>query len=149
MPKARVEIPKARVEIVVDAGPMIALFDRDDAHHAQAGEFLRHSSDCRLITTSVVIGEVAAMLSDVQPNLFRFMDWLLAVVEIDDAFREDLPRIIEFLKKYGDLPADLANVSLVALCERRGVNTIASIDSDFDVYRLSGSKTFENVFFGL
>jgi predicted nucleic acid-binding protein len=27
--------------IVVDAGPMFAMFDRDDAHHSQAGEFLR------------------------------------------------------------------------------------------------------------
>ena len=133
--------------IVVDAGPIIAMFDRDDVYHAQAGEFLRRTGECRLITTSVVIGEVAAMLSDMQPNLFRFMDWLLAVVEIDDALREDLPRIIEIMKKYGDLPADLADVSLVALCKRRGVRTIASVDADFDVYRLAKSKTFENVFF--
>jgi uncharacterized protein len=133
--------------IVVDAGPMIALFDRDDAYHTQAREFLNRIGACRLITTSVVIGEVAAMLSDVQPNLFRFLNWLLAVVEIDDALREDLPRIIEIMKKYGDLPADLADVSLVALCERRAVSTIASIASDFDVYRLPRSKKFENVFF--
>ena len=132
--------------IVVDAGSMIALFDRDDAHHQHAGEFLRRSGDCRLITTSLVIGEVAAMLCDVQPNLFRFMDWLSAVVEIDDALREDLPRMIEIMKKHADLPADLADVSLVALCERRGSSTIASIDSDFEVYRLPKGRKFENVF---
>jgi uncharacterized protein len=134
--------------IVVDAGPMIALFDRADAYHAQAGEFLRRSGECRLITTSVVIGEVAAMLSDVSPNLFRFLEWLSAVVEIDDALHEDLPRIIEIMRKYSDLPADLADVSLIALCERRRVSTIASLDSAFHVYRLPWSKKFENVFFG-
>jgi predicted nucleic acid-binding protein len=133
--------------IVVDAGPMIAMFDRADAHHAQAGEFLRRTGECRLITTSVVIGEVAAMLSDVPPSLFRILDWPSAVVEIDDAFREDLPRTIEIMKKHSNLPADLADVSLVALCERRSVSTIASIDSDFDVYRLPRSRKFENVFF--
>jgi predicted nucleic acid-binding protein len=126
---------------------MIALFDRDDAHHAQAGEFLRRTGECRLLTTSVVVGKVAAMLSDVQPSLFRFMDWLLAVVEIDDALREDLPRMIEIMKKYSDLPADLADASLVALCERRSVSTIASVDSGFDIYRLPRSRKFENVFF--
>jgi uncharacterized protein len=94
-----------------------------------------------------VIGEVAAMLSDMQPNLFRFMDWLSEVVEIDDALSEDLPRVIEILKKYGDLPAVLANVSLVALCERRGLRTIASVDSDFEVYRLPKGRKFENAFF--
>ena len=87
------------------------------------------------------------MLADVQPNLFRFMEWLSAVVEIDDALREDLPRMIEIMKKYDDLPADLADVSLVALCERRGVSTIASVDSDFEVYRLPKGRKFENVFF--
>jgi uncharacterized protein len=133
--------------IVVDAGPMIALFDRDDAHHKQAGAFIRRAGEFRLITTSLVIGEVAAMLSDLQPNLFRFLDWLLAVVEIDDALREDLPRAIEIMKKYNDLPADLADVSLIALCERRGITTVASIDSDFAVYRLSNNRKFENVFF--
>lgn len=133
--------------IVVDAGPLIALFDRDDAYHAEAEAFLRRSGDCRLITTSLVVGEVAAMLADLQPSLFRFMDWVLAAIEIDEALREDLPRIIEIMKKYGDLPADLADASLVALCERRSVSLIASIDSDFEVYRLPRGKRFENVFF--
>ena len=126
---------------------MIALFDRDDAHHAQAVAFLQRSGECRLITTSLVIGEVAAMLSDIQPNLYRFLDWMAGVVEIDDALREDLPRMIEIMRKYADLPADLADVSLVVLCERRGVNTIASIDRDFQVYRLPKGRKFENVFF--
>jgi predicted nucleic acid-binding protein len=126
---------------------MIAMFDRDDAYHSQAGEFLRRVGECRLITTSLVIGEVAAMLADVQPSLYQFLDWVLAVLEIDDALREDLPRMIEIMKKYGDLPADLADVSLVALCERRGVNAIASINSDLEVYRLPRGRKLENVFF--
>jgi uncharacterized protein len=60
---------------------------------------------------------------------------------------DDLPRLAAIMKKYGDLPADLADASLVALCERRGVTTVASIDSDFDVYRLPKGRRFENVFF--
>jgi uncharacterized protein len=133
--------------IVVDAGPMIALFDRDDAHHKTAGDFLRRSGEFRLITTSLVIGEVAAMLGDMQPNFFRFMEWLSAALEVDDALLEDLPRMIEILKKYADLPADLADVSLVALCERRGIDMVASINSDFDVYRMAKGKKFTNLFF--
>lgn len=126
---------------------MIALFDRHDAYHEQAREFLRRSGDCRLLTTSLVIGEVAAMLSDHDPSLMQFLDWLSASIDIDDAFREDLPRMIEIMGKYRDLPAGLADVSLVALCERRGIRSVASIDSDFAVYRLPKGRRFENVFF--
>ena len=133
--------------IAVDAGPMIGLFDRDDAHHKQAVQFLRRSAEFRLVTTSLVVGEVAAMLSDLQPNLYRFLDWVLASVVVDDRLREDLPRMIEIMQKYSDLPADLADVSLVALCERRGLTLIASVDSDLDVYRLPKRRKFENVFF--
>ncbi len=125
---------------------MIALFDRDDAHHARAGDFLRRVGETRLITTSLVVGEVAAMLADIQPSLFSFMDWLSASVEIDDALREDLPRIIAIMRKYSDLPADLADASLVALCERRGISMVASIDRDFDVYRLPRARKFKNLF---
>jgi uncharacterized protein len=132
--------------IAVDAGPLIALFDPDDAHHTMALGFARKAKAFHLITTSVVVGEVAAMLGHLQPNLLRCLEWLAAVVEIDDALRNDLPRAIEIMKKYSDLPADLADVSLVALCERRGINGVASIDRDFDVYRLPKGKKFENVF---
>lgn len=132
--------------IAVDAGPMIAMFDRDDAHHARAKVFLRRADSFRLITTSLVVGEVAAMLADLQPSQFRFLEWILAVVEVDDALREDLPHMIEIMRKYADLPADLADVSLVVLCQRRGITEIASIDRDFAVYRLPKGRKFANVF---
>lgn len=133
--------------IVVDGGPLIALFDRDDRYHRQARAFLQRIGDRRLVTTSLVIGEVAAMLSDQPSDLNRFLDWLAVAVEIDDALHEDLPRIREIMRKYADLPADLADASLVALCERRSIDTVASIDSDFDVFRLSRGKRLVNIFF--
>ena len=49
------------------------------------------------------------------------------------------------MEKYEDLPADFADASLLALCERRGIETIASFDKDFDVYRTKGRKRLRNV----
>ena len=133
--------------IVVDAGPMIAMFNRRDTYHKQSEEFLRRKGTARLVTTSLVVGEVSAILSDVRPNMFQFLSWLSATVEIDDALQDDLERMIQVMKKYDDLPADLADVSLVVLCERRGLDTVASTDSDFDIYRLPKGRKFVNVFF--
>lgn len=133
--------------IAVDAGPLIALFDRDDRYHEQARDFLARVRDSGLTTTSIVVGEVAAMLSDHPADLDRFLEWVEAAVQIDDALQEDLPRIREVMKKYADLPADLADVSLIALCERKSIDAVASIDSDFDVYRLLRGRKFTNVFF--
>jgi predicted nucleic acid-binding protein len=44
-----------------------------------------------------------------------------------------------------DLPADFADASLVALCERRGIEHIATFDKDFLVYRMADNKSLTNV----
>ena len=133
--------------IVVDAGPLIALFKRSDRHHAAALAFLNRSESATLITNLFVVGEVAAMLSGRHADLVAGLNWVLSNVEIDPGTVADLPRAIAIVEKYKDLPADLANASLVALCERRGTHLVASVDRDFEVYRLARNKKFENLFF--
>ena len=133
-------------DIAVDAGPLIALFKRSDRHHAAAKAFLGRSERATLVTNLVVVGEVAAMLSARHNDLVAGLNWLVDNIEIDAEAGSDLSRCIEIVQKYSDLPADLADASLVALCERRGTNRVASIDRDFDVYRLPRGKRFRNVF---
>jgi uncharacterized protein len=132
--------------IVVDAGPLIALFRRSDRHHAAALDFLDRSESATLITNLLVVGEVAAILGRRHSELITCLNWILANIELDAEAVLDLPRSLEVIEKYKDLPADLADASLVALCERRGTNLVASIDKDFEVYRLAKNKAFRNVF---
>jgi uncharacterized protein len=133
--------------IVVDAGPFIAMFARSDRHHAAALAFLARSENAALITNLIVVSEVAAVLGP-HKDLVTCLDWIVENVEIDSNAGKDLPKAIAILQKYEDLPADLADASLVAMCERRGTNLVASIDDDFDVYRLPKNKKLQNVFFG-
>jgi predicted nucleic acid-binding protein len=129
--------------IVVDAGPLIAMFTRSDRYHAAAREFLARSEGAALITNLIVVGEVAAVLGR-HNDLVACLDWIVDNVEIDSNAGMDLPKAIQ---KYKDLPADLADASLVAMCERRGTNLVASVDNDFDVYRLPKNRKLHNVFF--
>ena len=50
------------------------------------------------------------------------------------------------MAKYADLPADFADASLVALCERIRSTTVASVDSDFTIYRTASRQVFRNLF---
>jgi predicted nucleic acid-binding protein len=131
--------------IVVDAGPLIALFDRDDRHHRRAIEFVR---DCRVppVTNLPVLTEAAFLLrfsAAAQRDLLR---WAHPALDIDAGTAADLPRIAALLDKYRDLPANLADVSLVVLAERLRLRRVASVDRDFAVYRLPRRRWFENVF---
>jgi predicted nucleic acid-binding protein len=70
-----------------------------------------------------------------------------AGIEVDENSSADLPCIIAVMNKYADLPADLADASIVAMCERRGIAEVATLDADFDVYRTTDRKRLRNVFF--
>ena len=51
----------------------------------------------------------------------------------------DSPRIRELMRKYADLPMDLADAALLRVAEREGIRTIFTVDrKDFSVYRLHG-----------
>ena len=47
--------------ILIDAGPLIALFDKDDKYHSSIKEFIREGK-YKFITTTAVITEVTHML---------------------------------------------------------------------------------------
>ena len=131
--------------IVVDAGPLIALFDRDDRHHRRAVEFVK-SWRAGLITNLPVLTEATFVLRFSVEAQRDLLWWARRCLEIDLGTASDLPRIIMLIEKYRDLPADFADVSIVAMAERLNLSQVASVDSDFAVYRLAGKRKFENVF---
>ena len=75
----------------------------------------------------------------------RCLDFASAMIEVDRETASDLRRIIQLMEKYAELPADFADAALLAMCERTGIERIATLDSDFDVYRLANGKALTNV----
>src|SRR5436190_1296055 len=92
----------------------------------------------------IVVGEVVALLA----SRFQtdFLDWAMAALEFDQQTTADLPRIVKVMRKYADLPADFADASLLAMCERRGIVSVATLDQHFAVYRTRDRKRLNNVF---
>jgi uncharacterized protein len=57
-----------------------------------------------------------------------------------------LARIQSLMDKYGDLPMDLADASLVILAEEAGHGDILSTDQrDFRTYRWKNRRSFKNL----
>lgn len=131
--------------ILVDTGPLVALFDNADKYHERALRFLEHK-DVELITSLPVVAEAMALLSFSLDTQLEFLEWSASGLTIDRELQGDIDRIAAIMRKYADLPADFADASLVAVAERRGVTTVASIDRDFTIYRTKDKKRFRNVF---
>jgi uncharacterized protein len=131
---------------LVDAGPLIALFDKSDSYHEKAVSFLKRSQGY-LMTTWPVITEVSHMLDFSTQTQINFLKWInrggLQIFELEFYH---LIRLIELSEKFNDVPMDLADATLIVASEAKGITKIASVDSDFYIYRDIRNKYLKNIF---
>ena len=123
--------------ILVDTGPLVALFDPADGSHEQCVETLAAIEE-PIATTVPVLTEAFHLLGPASIGAQRLMDFVadggLRVLHLDEPA---LDRAFELMVQYADAPMDLADASLVALAERLGLRTVFTIDrTDFAVYRI-------------
>ena len=122
--------------ILLDTGPIVALFDSSDAYHDLCVEVLKGISQ-PLITTWPVLTEAFYLLGfswKAQDNLWEFiMRGGIEILSLDEKMHA---RCRELMKKYQDLPMDLADGALIVLAEYREINEVFTLDhKDFKIYR--------------
>lgn len=131
---------------LIDAGPLIALFDKDDKFHGSIKGFLM-KYEGRLYTTWPVITEVLHMLDFSDDTQIDFLKWInrgaLNIIQIDT---DSISRIVALSEKYRDVPMDFADASLIVASELENIKEIISIDSDFYIYRNIRNEYIRNVF---
>jgi len=131
---------------LIDAGPLIALFNKNDKYHKQIKEFIKNYTGT-LITTWPVLTEVSHMLDFNIQTQIDFLTWVqLGAVKIENIDNADILRIIDLSKKYSNVPMDLADASLVVLSENLNIKEIITIDSDYYIYRTIDKVMIENIF---
>lgn len=67
------------------------------------------------------------------------------LVHIHDSSTAERLRMRLLMRKYKDMPMDLADASLVTAAEVLGVTRVFTIDSDFSVYRIDRKTPFETI----
>lgn len=128
--------------VLADAGALIALLDRDDAHHARCVEALKRIRD-PLVTVWPALTEAMHLLAEAPraPEALCDMvsDGALSLIPLDAA---DMARIKQLMQKYRDRPMDFADAALVRAAEREGLTRIVTFDADFAIYRLPRRARF-------
>lgn len=124
--------------VLVDTRPLVALLDRSDPYHIKCQETLR-SLDDSLVTVWPVVTEAMYMLRaywSAQDALWEMIQ--VGAVEILPLGTDDVARMRELMRKYRDLPMDLADAALVRVAERERLRRIFTLDRrDFQIYRPS------------
>jgi predicted nucleic acid-binding protein len=123
--------------ILVDTGPLVALFDPRDDAHAETRALLASVRE-PLFTTVAVLTETFHLLdpgSHGSAALREFVNaggmtvWFLSADSLDRCF--------ELMEQYADHPMDLADASLVTAAEHLRTTKIFTLDRrDFATYRV-------------
>ena len=123
--------------ILVDTGPLVALFDHKDAEHDRCMRALKNLRD-PLITTIRVMTEAFHMLGPGSRASDRLRDFIerrgLSLWFFDDG---SLNRAFELMEIHADHPMDLADASLVVCAELLGTRKVFTVDRrDFETYKV-------------
>ena len=124
--------------IVVDTGVLFGALDRDDPRHADCAAVLEtHAGDLSSPVPALV--ETAWMIeSRVGPDSEAAFLRSVNVGEIErvDLTDADWDRVVELIETYADMSLGTVDASIVAVAERLGVTTIATLNHrDFRVVR--------------
>ena len=116
--------------LVLDTGPLLAAIDRADPDHARCVALIE-STRSDLVVPGLVLAELdhwcherlgaevwLAFLEDVIGGAYR----------IEHATLADLERCHELQARYADLRLGVVDASVIALLERLGEETVATLD---------------------
>ncbi len=132
-------------KVIVDSGPLIALFDRSDKYHAAVIRYLKNFQG-KLFSTWPVLTEVSHILSFNLQVQIDFLHWVnIGGVEIVNLDNSDLMTIVTYMEKYMDVPMDLADSSLIVLSNKLNIDKILTIDRDFYIYKNNKKIHLTNV----
>lgn len=128
--------------ILIDTGPLVALFDRRQKYY-EATVAATRSLSAPLATTVPVLTEALHLLrpgSRAQAALREFVrQGGVRILFLSEA---TLGRALDLMEEYEDHPMDLGDASLVASAEAQRLRTVFTLDRrDFEAYRVRFGKT--------
>jgi predicted nucleic acid-binding protein len=135
--------------ILADSGFWIALGSRRDRHHHAAREAAQRYARDGFVSTWPVLTEVTHLLV-ARVGMHQALEFMESIAQgaclIPTPPDDALARASFLMRRYQDLPMDLADASLVILAEQLGEGRILSTDlRDFSGYRWKNTRPFTNL----
>ena len=129
--------------VLLDTGCIVALLDRSETHHEACA---RSVSDANfpLVTCEPVIAEACYLLRTLRGAADAVLENVgRGVFSIPFRIDQSTPSLRALMKKYAQVPMDLADACLVHLATELGAGRILTLDSDFRSYRWGKNRPFE------
>ncbi len=126
--------------VIVDTGPLVALLNRRDSHHAWVVQQLGDIQP-PMLTCEAVLAEATYLTRAVTGARAALIEMLgEGFLSIGMAVADQHSAILVMLRRYTDVPMSLADACLVRLAELHPQSQVLTLDSDFAIYRKNGRQ---------
>ncbi|MDW8107997.1 MAG: PIN domain-containing protein [Armatimonadota bacterium] len=131
--------------ILCDTGALVALLNAGDAAHTRCVQAAQQLPPEPFLMTHACFVEAMYFLGQLggfplQERLWSL--WQNGKLLLHCPTDAELSRIRVLMEKYRDVPMDLADATIVAAAEMKGIRTVFTIDADFYIYRLHNREPF-------
>ena len=131
--------------IILDTGPLVALLNRRDNHHAWARMCFAETKP-PLLTCEAVLSEACSLVRALPKGPQAVVDLLQqGVVAIPLRIEEEAKRITKLLARYASVPMSLADACLVRMAEQHAQSAVMTLDGDFRIYRKHGRQVVPTI----
>ena len=130
--------------ILLDTGPLVALFDKRDSAYEACRAVLSEISD-PLVTTLPVVTEALFLLNGSATAQQACLSALVkGMAQIHHLSESNFARAAALMQKYSDFPMDFADATLVAVAEHLKIKTVFTLDQrDFRLYHPKHTRHFQ------
>lgn len=125
---------------LLDTGPLVALLNARDRHHAWAA---RHFDECAppLLTCEAVLAEACHLLRHDDRGAKAIFGLLSRrVLELRFSLQDEAPAVEALMTRYVKQPISVADACLVRMAEIFSGSRVLTLDSDFQIYRIHGRR---------
>jgi len=123
--------------VLVDAGFIVALLSRRDSYHGWAAATAERFPP-PWVTCESALSEAFHLLGANAAALRALLRRRAAAAPFD--LDDHLETVLKFMQKYHDVPASLADASIVRMTEMLAEPMLLTTDTDFRIYRRHGRQ---------
>lgn len=132
-------------QILLDTGPLVALFRERDEHHDWASAQFAHFG-APVWTCEAVITEACYLVRNWRLGGQAVMDLVgQGLVAVPFRLEEEAEAITELLARYSSVPMSLADACLVRMAEQHANSVVLTLDRDFKLYRKHGRQVIPTI----
>jgi uncharacterized protein len=120
---------------IVDTGPLVAFFDRAEAHHRWIADRIEEL-EAPLLVCEPVLAEAMYLIGRYSRAHDKLLELLHnGALSVGLQIDQHVDALRKLLQKYRDTPMSLADACIVWMAEIYDQHAVLTLDSDFYVYR--------------